>query len=203
MRRCAGGENTSYYIDHIIECDKLAYDRMLESWKQRGWDDKCTLRRPRLVWASSDSLIPDTKEETYLLYFVVNHGPSIWDIIDWLSDDLGVHWTHFSIWSQEECDKNWTQEGAFLPDKAMPHSTAPSEYDEESENHRKAPEGYTAYEDCKIAVDAAVWREVTVDYTRDEDILPRSPIEELLRDISGKLEFIGEMLGCLAKRRRE
>jgi hypothetical protein len=85
----------------------------------------------------------------------------------------------------------------------MPHGTTSSEYDEDSENHRKAPEGYAAYEDCIIAVDAAVWREVTVDYTRDEDILPRSPIEELLRDISGKLEFIGEKIGCLAKRRRE
>jgi hypothetical protein len=64
---------------------------MLEAWKQRGWEDKCTLSRPRIVWTSSDNLIPGTGAGTYLLYFVVNHGPSIWDIVNWLSDDLGVY----------------------------------------------------------------------------------------------------------------
>ena len=193
----------SYYIVHVIECDKLAYERMLEAWKQKGWDDKCTLRRPRIVWASADSLVPGTKAETYLLYFVVNRQPDTWDIIGWLSDDLGVYRIHFSIWSQGECDENWIQEGAFVPHGTMPHYTASAEYDKEAENNRKAPEGYTTYEDCMIAVDTAVWREITVDYTREEAVLPSVPIEELLREIDGKLEIIKEMLGCLVERGME
>ena len=54
-----------------------------------------------------------------------------------------------------------------------------------------------------IAVDTAVWREITVDYTREEAVLPSVPIEELLREIDGKLEIIKEMLGCLVERGME
>ena len=193
----------SYYIVHVIECDKLAYERMLEAWKQRGWESKCILRRLRIVWVSADSLVPGTKAETYLLYFVVNHQPDSWDVIDWLSDDLGVYQIHFSIWSLGECDENWIQEGAFVPYDTLPHHTASAEYDKETESDRKAPEGYTTYENCMIAVDAAVWKKITVDYTREVDVLPSEPLEELLREIDEKLGIIKEMLGCLVERWRE
>ena len=202
-RRCAVGDHMSYYIDHIIECDKLTYDRMLETWKQKEWYDRCTLRRPRTVWSTADNLTPDTKGETYLLYFVVNHSPRIWDVVDWLNEDLGIYDTHFSVWSHGECDKGWRQDGAFVPDNTMPHNVAPAEYDKEADNHKRAPKGYTTYEDCRIAVDTNVWKEVTVDYTREEFITPISPIEELLQNIDEKLERMEEMLEILTERARD
>ena len=198
IRNSADGEGMSYYIDHIIECDKLAYERMFKTWQQKGWDYKCVLRRPRIVWFSEYGSVQDVKAETYLLYFIVNHSPSAEDVFDWLCEDLGVYDTHFSIWSKGECDEKWRIEGTFVQDYSLPHHTVPAEYDKESENHRKAPEGYTTYEDFLIAVDTSVWREIAVDYTRDDDVLPMSPIEELLQNIDGKLGSIEEMLERLA-----
>ena len=193
----------SYYFDHIIECDKLVFERMLLTGRQKGWENKCILCRPRHAWSSTDGLVPNTKAETYLLYFVVNHQPDLEDIIDWLEDDLGIYGIHFSIWSQGECDKDWKMGGSFVPKGTMPHHTVPAEYDRTGKNNRKAPEGYTTYEDCMIAVDAEIWKELAIDYTREEEIHPRPPIEEILQEIDAKLDLIEGLLECLVERGRE
>ena len=52
-------------------------------------------------------------------------------------------------------------------------------------------------------MDTNVWKEVAVDYTREEFITPISPIEELLQNIDEKLERMEEMLEILTERARD
>ena len=42
--------------------------------------------------------------------------------------------------------------------------------------------------------DTDVWKEMSMDYTRDEGIRQQSPVEELLLDISARLERMEELI---------
>ena len=190
----------SYYIDHIIECDLLTFDRMVEYWKQKGWRSICEVSRPRWVWIASEGAGDGVKAGTYLLYLVVSHQPNHWGLTEWLTDELGVDLMHFSIWTQEMYEESWRHDDEFVPDSELPDHTVPVKY----VNHEKvAPEGYTTYEDCMIAVDTKVWKDISVDYTRDVGLQPRSPEEETLLQINDELRLIEGLLECLLERFEE
>ena len=172
----------SYYFHHIIECDKLTYERMLRYWRQKGWVNNCDINRPRHVWAASKESEAYVKAGTYLLYIMGNHRPDAQDLMEWLEDDLGVYSIHFSFWSIGECDDGWFQSGAFVAKSALPAHTAVAEYDYNAINRRKAPEGFKTYDDCDIAIDPAVWKDITVDYTREEEINVQPSMEKLLQE---------------------
>ena len=189
----------SYYIDHIIECDQLTFDRMVEYWKQKGWTYICEVIRPSWVWVASGDF-DDVKAGTYLLYLVV-HQPNHWGLLEWLTDELGVDSMHFSIWTKEMYDESWRYNGEFVPDSELPSHTAPEKYISYSEN--VVPEGYTTYENCMIAVDTKVWKGLSVDYTRDVGIQPRSSEEETLLEIKDELHLIRDLLERLLERFEE
>ena len=52
-------------------------------------------------------------------------------------------------------------------------------------------------------MDTDVWKEMSMDYTRDEGIRQQSPVEELLLDISARLERMEELMECLVEESRE
>ena len=193
----------SYYIDHIIECDLLTFDRMMEYWKQRRGNDGSEVCRPRQVWAVKKDSDDCVKPGSYLLYLVASHQPNRWEILDWLDEELGVDRMHFTVWTMEMYDKSWSQEGGYVPDDTMPEHTSSSEYDEHWTDLRKTPEGYKTYDDCRMAVDTEVWEEMTVDFTRDVGVHPESPVEDLLLKIDENLDMIEGLLECLLERFEE
>ncbi|MBO4356746.1 MAG: hypothetical protein J5813_01045 [Candidatus Methanomethylophilaceae archaeon] len=183
----------SYYIDHIILCDELTYGRMIEYWRQNTWD-MCDVNRPKRVWNASKDSDDFVKTGAYLLYLSVNRRPDRWELLDWLSDDLGVDLMHFSFWTKGECDEGWSRDGTYAPDKDLPNSVVTAEYDDNCVNKMKAPEGYKTYEYCKIAVDPDIWDELVVDYTREKGIETHTPEEKLLQQISDELRRIEGLL---------
>ena len=191
----------SYYFHHIIECDKLTYERMLRYWRQKGWWDICDINRPRHVWTASVESEAYVKAGTYLLYIVGNHRPDARELMEWLEDDLGVYSIHFSFWSIGECDDGWFQSGAFVAESALPAHTSVAEYDNNAINRRKAPEGFKTYDDCDIAIDPAVWKDITVDYTREEEINVQPSMEKLLQEINDNLRSIQGLLEYLVERK--
>ena len=191
----------SYYIDHIIKCDQLTFDRMMEYWKQKGWMSFCDVSRPSWVWVASSEVDDGVKAGTYLLYLVVSHQPNYWGLSEWLTDELGVDRMHFSVWTKEMYDESWRHDDEFVPDSELPDHTAPAKYI--SRDEKVAPEGYTTYDDCMIGVDTKVWKELSVDYTRDVGIQPRSPEEETLLEIKDELRLIEGLLECLLERFEE
>ena len=188
----------SYYIYYIIECDRLTYDRMLEAWKQKDWAELCVIGRPDYIWSRVEENDVGTAGKTYLLFFTVNRGPNLWEAIDWVTDYLGVDTPHFSMWSQGEDEDEWHQGGSYVPEGTMPVQTVALKYLEEEDKWEDAPDGYTSYKYCTIAVNLKAWVEITVDYTREEGIIVQSPMEELLRSIDEKLDLIVDLLGCVA-----
>lgn len=186
----------SYYTQYVIQCDQLTFDRMVEAWKQRGWWGRCTLCRPDYVWSASRDRGDGTKTDTYLVSAMMNRGPRSDEVEDWLNDGLGLDSMHFTLWTRGECDEEWFQIGSLLPKDTMPADTVNIEYDEDEER-LDPPPGFTAYRYSDIAVDPNVWKEVTIDYTRDDDIKPQSSTEEVLLKIYEKLKSIDEQIGHL------
>ena len=54
-----------------------------------------------------------------------------------------------------------------------------------------------------IAVDTKVWKDISVDYTRDVGLQPRSPEEDTLLQINDELRLIEGLLECLLERFEE
>lgn len=190
----------SYYYSHIIECDQLAFDRMLEAWKHKSSADWCVLGRPDYVWVLSGEMDTGSKGVTYLLFGIFNHGPTIWDAIDWLTDDLGIGIVHFSIWTKGEDADEWDRGGTYVPEGEVPIQTVFLDYDEKSDKLEDAPDGYKSYKYCDIAVNPDIWTEVTMDYTREEGPHYPSPVEEALTRIDENLSEIRSILEYLASR---
>jgi hypothetical protein len=190
----------SYYFSHIIECDQLAYDRMLEAWKQKIWADRCVLGRPDHVWVLSGKTDISTKNRPYLLFGMFNHRPTHRDAVDWLTDELGIGSMHLTIWTRGENDDEWSQWGSYAPNGEIPIHTVLLNYDEEKDRMEDAPEGYRTYECCDIAVDPDIWAEVAVDYTRDEEPYYPSPLEEALLRIDDNLNEIRRLLELFVER---
>ena len=183
----------SYYIDYLVLCDKLAFDRLIEAWKQKGWLDVCELRRPERVWVSSTKSKDSERAGKYLIYESINHGHDVEEIRIWLEEELGLDHLHFSLWAKGECDKGWSKD--FYGDKnELPDHIAVAKYDKDSVNEMKGPEGYITYEYCPICVDPSVWLEMTIDYTRDQGIQIQSPEEELLQSIANSLDNMEELM---------
>ena len=193
----------SYYIDHVMICDQLAFGRMVEAWKQRGWEDRCILCRPDHIWITTRDNSDGTDAVEYLMYFLTNHGPTQWEVVNWVTDELGLDFMHFSLWTKEACDMEWHQDGLYLPDDTMPSDTFIAAPKKDCTGEQKAPEKYTEYEYCYISVDTDVWKEMSMDYTREEGIRQQSPVEELLLEISARLERMEELIECLVKEGRE
>ena len=192
-RNSGNGGDVSYYIDYLIECDQLAFDRLVEAWKQKGWFDVCELRRPERIWVSSQGTTDCEMKEKYLMYESINHGPDKEDISEWMEEELGLDHMHFSLWAKGECDKGWSKD--FYGDKnELPNHIAEAEYDKDSVNNRKGTEGYITYEYCPICIDPTKWLETTIDYTRDQGIHIQSPEEELLQTIINDLTKMEEMM---------
>ena len=91
----------------------------------------------------------------------------------------------------------WHQDGSYLPDGTMPSNVFIAAPKKDGPEEQKVPEGYTEYEYCYISVDTDVWKEMSMDYTRDEGIRQQSPVEELLLGISARLERMEELIECL------
>ena len=85
----------------------------------------------------------------------------------------------------------------------MPSDTFIAAPKKDCTGEQKAPEKYTEYEYCYISVDTDVWKEMSMDYTREEGIRQQSPVEELLLEISARLERMEELIECLVKEGRE
>ena len=183
----------SYYIDYLVLCDQLAFDRLIEAWKQKGWFDLCELRRPERVWVSSQEPKDSENAGKYLIYESINHGPDIGDICEWMEEELGLDHMHFSLWVKGECDKGWSKD-YHMDEIVLPDNTAVAKYDKDSLNRMKGPEGYITYEYCPICVDPNAWSEMTIDYTRDQGIQIQSPEEELLRSILSSLNSMEELM---------
>ncbi len=193
----------SYYIDHVMICDQLAFDRMLEAWKQRGWEDRCVLCRPNHVWKTTRDKDGRTDTVEYLMYTITNHGPTQWEVMKWVTDELGLDVMHFSIWTMVICDMEWYQDGSYLPDGTMPSNVFIATPKKDDAEGQTPPADYTKYEYCYISVDTGVWKEMSIDYTREEGIRQQSPVEELLLGISARLERMEELIECLVKESKE
>ena len=190
----------SYYFSHIIECDQLAFDRMLEAWKQKDWADRCVIGRPEYVWCPTEKMPLFAKGKPFLLFGMYNHRPTHWEAIDWLADELGIGSARLTIWTRGENDDEWSQWGSYVPKGEVPIHTVLLNYDYEKEKLEDAPEGYKTYEYSDIAVNPDMWEEVTVDYTRDEGASFPSPIEEVLLRIDENIGEIRHLLEYLAER---
>ena len=197
----------SYYYEHVIICDQLAFDRMVDAWRQRRWYDKCVLCRPDYTWKTTIKNGNGADSAVYLTYTTMNHGPRMDEVADWMNDELGLDSMHFALWTMEECDAEWHRCGSFLPKEAVSPGVLLRTFEENDDvNHAEengAPEGYTEYEYCYIYVNTNIWEDVEVDYTREDGIDLNSPIDELLREISARLESMEELLECLVVRGRE
>lgn len=176
----------SYYTEFVLECDKLTFDRLVEYWKMTSWDD-AELQRPEHVWVSQD---------VYLMYFSINHAPYMNEIVDFLTETIGVDYKRFLIKSKGEDADEWRSDGCLAED--IPN-IADAEYsDSESETRRIAPEGYKTYEYCYIAVDPNFWKDTDIDYTKDEMAKPMSQDQEILVGINESLSEIQYSLSNIA-----
>ena len=192
----------SYYVYYAVICDQLAFDRLVEAWKQKEWFDICELKRPERVWVVSQDSDRHNASGLYLMYTWANYGQSAWVIDEWISEVLGLDPKHFSIWSRGECDKKWNHAGC-MTDANIPEYMAIAEYGEDDEDRMRAPAGYRTYEYCHIAVDPNVCTEYEIDYTRDEGIKQQSPEEELLLSIVNSLDRVEELMGLMLRRMEE
>ena len=177
----------SYYTEFVLECDKLTFDRLVEYWKNTSWED-AELHRPEHVWTGPD--------DQYLMYFSINHAPYVGDIVDFLTDTIGVDCNRFNLVSKGECDEYWTKYGGDFQEIAH---IAQAEYDESiSDTRRRVPAGYKGYEYCYIGVDPEYWKEYTIDYTKDDIVRPMTKEQELLVGINESLSDIQESLAEIA-----
>lgn len=133
------------------------------------------------------------------MYFSINHGESAYGIEEWIEEEHGVDSKHFSVWSRGESEDRWGHAGR-LTGAMMPKSFTIAEYDINEENERKAPTGYKTYEYCGIAVDATVWEDYDIDYTRDEGYKQLSILEKSLLTTSYNLERIADILARMLDR---
>ena len=177
----------SYYTEFVLECDKLTFDRLVEYWKNTSWDD-AELQRPEHVWTGPD--------DRYLMYFSINHAPYIGDIVDFLTDTIGVDCNRFTLVSKGEDADDWSKYGGEFQEIAH---IVQAEYDESfSETRRRVPEGYKGYEYCYIGVDPEYWKDYTIDYTKDDIVRPMTKDQELLVGINESLSDIQESLAEIA-----
>lgn len=177
----------SYYTEYVLECDKLTFDRLVEYWKMTSWDD-AELQRPEHVWVSQDA---------YMMYFSINHAPYIGDLVDFLTDTIGVDYKRFLIKSKGEDADEWRSDGGLAGD--IEHIADSEYYDsEDNETHRIAPEGYKTYEYCYIAVDPNFWKDTDIDYTKDEMAKPIGAEQEILIGIRESLDEIQDALSAIA-----
>ncbi len=188
----------SYYTEFVLECDKLTCDRLISYWKKTSWDD-AELQRPDLVWMHEQSAQFDDTQ--YLMYFSINHAPYVNEIVDFLTDTIGVDYKRFLIRSKGECEDVWTREGGFAED--IDHIVESVYDDSVTETHRKAQDGYKVYEYCDIAVDPAYWVEISIDYTKDEMPESRTPELDILIEIREALSEISDSLARIANKLEE
>ena len=191
-----------FYTDFIIECDQLAFDRMLNEWKEKRGEYETELPRPDYVWRNSKIDSTDEKRETvyvdrYLMYFIINHGPYAGDVNSWLCVDLGLDERHFLMKVKTQGNDEWQMYGTMCGVGGYKDV----EYDEESGELKQEsiPEGWLKYEYNYIAIDPKTWENADVDYTR-EQVKPKTVIEEILQEIVVKLENIEDVLTNLYER---
>ena len=185
-----------FYTDFIIECDQLAFDRMLNEWKEKRGEYETELPRPDYVWRNSKIDSTDEKRETvyvdrYLMYFIINHGPYAGDVNSWLCVDLGLDERHFLLRVKSENDDVWRNHGTMNSNGGYKDL----EYDEETgkEIMESVPDGWSKYEYCCITIDPRIWKLADVDYTSD-CVKTRNVTEELLQEIVSRLDEIEETL---------
>ena len=185
----------------MVLCDKLAFDRLVEAWKLKGMCDICELYRPDRVWSASGNSESSESTGLYLLCECINHGSSIWDVENWMDEELGLDSRHYSLWVRGEDDEEWRHCGSLTDDKLPEHTADVGYYEEgDEEVKREPPAGYITYEYCEIAVDPTVWVEYVIDYTRDEGIKPPSPEEGQLTVLAESLDRIEDLLDRILDR---
>ena len=188
-----------FYTDYIIECDSLAFNRMLNEWKEKRGEFETELPRPHFVWenAETDSLNDEGEMDTnhrYMIYYCINHGPYANDVFDWMYVGLGLDERHFTLKVKTESDKEWETYGELTSLDGYKEK----EYEMENGKLKGAivPEGWLEYEYCYVIVDSKIWTPADVDYTRD-NIETKTTIKEILQKIADKLECIEEELSEL------
>ena len=192
----------SYYTDYIIECDSLAFSRMLNEWREKRGDYETELPWPEYIWENkmTDSLEKKDGQDIdrrYLLYSTINHGPSIDEVNRCLWVNLGLDGRHFLLKVKGECDDKWRSYGKM----ADIGGYIDLEYDEETDKMKKEciPEGWLDYEYCYIAINPKVWIPIDVDYT-SESVETKNRTEETLEEIVERLDYIVDLLSELYNR---
>ena len=188
-----------YYTDYIIECDLLAFSRMLDEWREKRGDYETELPRPHYIWEKSKTCPPDEMGEVkidckYLMYFCINHGPYAGDVDDWLCITLGLDERHFVMKVKAEDEKEWWTYGAMTEIGGYAFKI----YDKATGKLKGGciPDGWLKYEYCCIAINPKVWTTSDVDYTRD-NIKPGGATEDTLKNIAERLEHIEDILSEL------
>ena len=186
----------SYYTDYIIECDQLAFNRILNEWKEKRGECETELPIPDYVWEnikkeSSERQEDVDNEQRYMMYFCVNHGPYSVDVLNWLFVNLGLDERHFLLRVKSENDDVWRNHGTMNSNGGYKDL----EYDEETgkEIMESVPDGWSKYEYCCITIDPRIWKLADVDYTSD-CVKTRNVTEELLQEIVSRLDEIEETL---------
>ena len=184
------------YNDYIIECDHLAFSRMLNEWKEKRRELETELPKPDYVWEriESDSIGENNTEmndHRYVLYFCVNHGPYTGDVNDWLYVDLGLDERHFMMMVKYDYHDEWITYGNM--DSIGGYRTL--EYDKETWKIKEGciPDGWQKYDYCRIVINPDVWELVHVDYTSDI-VKTKIGMEDIVQEILFKLESIDDTL---------
>ena len=186
----------SYYTDYIIECDSLAFNRMLNEWREKRGDYETELPKPDYVWENIMADPLEKKNEMddgrrYLLYSCINHGPCMSDVWDCLYVNLGLDERHFILKVKGECEKQWYGYGTMVDVGGYKEL----EYDENTYRVKEEhiPDGWLRNEYCEIVVDPNVWAPTDIDYTC-ESVKTKNVTEKTLEKIVEKLDDIVDLL---------